>query len=167
MRALVPADATRVRAWESILLGDMPIYIKQAHEQAPVAQIEKEIAESARNPRHFVLGAFAGEGGRQRLVGHAGAWFDPWSRSRHDGFVNVNVLREASGLGIGRRLWARLEAWARERGARRLSGAVQAHNLRGLAFAEAAGFRRDGLARDYVVIDGRSADRVRLGKVLT
>jgi RimJ/RimL family protein N-acetyltransferase len=167
VRALAPGDAARVRAWEGILLGDTPIYIKQAHEQAPVAQIEKEIAENARNPRHFVLGAFAGVGDGVRLVGHAGAWFDPWSRSRHDGFVNVNVLREAWGLGIGRRLWAKVEAWARERGARRLSGAAQAHNLRGLAFAEAAGFRREGQARDYVVIDGRSADRVRLGKVLT
>lgn len=167
IRPLVPADAARVRACEASFLRDAPIYIKQLHEQAPVAQIEKEIAGGARNPRHFVLGAFAGAGDRQRMLGHAGAGLDPWSRSRHDGFVNVSVLREVSGLGIGRRLWAPVEAWAREHGARRLSGAVQAHNLRGLAFAEAAGFRREALGRDYVVIDGRSADRVRLGKVLT
>ncbi len=162
IRAIEPSDAPRVRAWERAILGDGPIYAKQAHEQAPVAQIEREIAESGRNPRHFVRGAFVGE----RLLGHAGAWFDPWSRSRHDGWVNVNVLREATGLGIGRRLWAEVENWARERGARRLTGAVQSHNLRGLAFAEAAGFRREALARNYMVIDGRSADRVRLGKVL-
>src|SRR5262249_15272471 len=62
VRALAPGDAARVRAWEGALLGDTPIYIKQAREQAPVAQIEKEIAENARNPRHFVLGAFAGVG---------------------------------------------------------------------------------------------------------
>ena len=167
IRAIAPGDAARVRACERILLRDAPIYIKQSREQAPVAQIEKEIAGGARNPRHFVLGAFTGVGDRERMLGHAGAGFDPWSRSRHDGFVNVNVLREAWGLGIGRGLWARLEAWARERGARRLSGAAQAHNLRGLAFAEAAGFRQEALARDYVVIDGCSADRVRLGKVLT
>jgi RimJ/RimL family protein N-acetyltransferase len=166
IRAIEPSDAARVRGWEGILLRDGPIYLKQAHEQAPVAQIEKEIGESARNPRHFVIGAFVGEGDRARLLGHGGAWFDPWSRSRHDCFVNVNVLRETSGLGIGQQLWAEVEAWAREHGARRLSGGVQAHNVRGLAFAEAAGFRREALARDYVVIDGRSADRVRLGKVL-
>jgi GNAT superfamily N-acetyltransferase len=100
------------------------------------------------------------------MVGHAGAWFDPWSRSRHDGFAGVNVLREASGLGIGRRLWTGVEGWARGQGARRLTGAVQAHNRRGVAFAEAAGFRQEALARNYVLIDGRSADRVRLGKVL-
>ena len=167
IRPLAPADATRVRACEGILLRDAPIHIKQAREQAPVAQIEKEIAGGTRNPRHFALGAFTGAGDRERMLGHAGAGFDPWSRSRHDGFVNVNVLREAWGLGIGRRLWAQIEAWARERGARRLSGAVQAHNVRGLAFAEAAGFRREALAQDYVVIDGCSADRVRLGKLLT
>ncbi|HLJ19152.1 MAG TPA: GNAT family N-acetyltransferase [Stellaceae bacterium] len=166
IRALEPGDAARLRSWERTMLGDGPFYVKQIHEQAAVAQIEKEIAESARNPRHFVRGAFVGEAGHERLLGHAGAWFDPWSRSRHDGWVNVNVLREASGLGIGRRLWAGVEAWARENGARRLTGAVQAHNVRGLAFAEAAGLRREALARNYVVIDDRSADRVRLGKVL-
>lgn len=166
VRAIEPGDAGLVRAWEHTILGDGPIYVKQVHEQAPVAQIRKEIEESARNPRHFVRGAFEGEPGRERLVGHAGAWFDPWSRSRHDGWVNVNVLREASGLGIGRRLWAEVEAWARARDARRLSGAVQTHNARGLAFAEATGFQREALARNYVVIEGRSADRVRLGKVL-
>jgi RimJ/RimL family protein N-acetyltransferase len=166
IRAIEPGDAALVRAWECAILGDGPIYVKQVHEQAPVAQIRKEIEESARNPRHFVRGAFADEPGRERLVGHAGAWFDPWSRSRHDGWVNVNVLREASGLGIGCRLWAEVEAWSRQHGARRLSGAVQAHNVRGLAFAQATGFQREALARNYVVIEGRSADRVRLGKVL-
>ena len=166
VRAIEPGDAARLRAWERAILGDGPFYVKQVHEQAAVSQIEKEIAESARNPQHFVRGAFVGEPGDERLIGHAGVWFDPWSRSRHDGWVNVNVLREASGLGIGRRLWTEVEDWAHERGARRLTGAVQAHNLRGLTFAEAAGFRREALARNYVVIDGRSADRVRLGKVL-
>jgi len=167
VRAIEPSDAPLVLDWEHTILGDGPVYVKQIHEQAPVAQIRKEIEESARNPRHFVRGAFVGERGHERLVGHAGAWFDPWSRSRHDGWLNVNVLREASGLGIGRRLWAEVEAWSRRRGARRLSGAVQAHNVRGLAFAEAAGFRQEALARNYVLIEGRSADRARLGNVLT
>ncbi|HKF73244.1 MAG TPA: GNAT family N-acetyltransferase, partial [Stellaceae bacterium] len=166
IRAIEPGDAALVRTWERMILSDGPFYVKQVHEQASIARIEKEIAESARNPRHFLRGAFAGEPGGERLVGHAGAWLEPWSRSRHDGFVAVSVLREGSGLGIGSRLWAEIEAWARAQGARRLSGAVQAHNVRGLAFAEAAGFRREALARNYVVIDGRSADRVRLGKVL-
>jgi RimJ/RimL family protein N-acetyltransferase len=77
------------------------------------------------------------------------------------------VLQEVSGLGIGRGLWGEVEAWARRRGARRLTAAVQAHNLRGLAFAQAAGFQQEAVARNYILIEGRSADRVRLGKLLT
>ena len=166
LRAIEPSDAARVRAWERAILSDGPFFVKQAHEQATLAQIEQEIAASRRNHRHFQRGVFVGEPDRERLIGYAGAWFDPWSRSRHDAWVNVNVLHNAAGCGIGRRLWAEVEAWARKHGAHRLTGAVQAHNLRGLAFAEAAGFQREALARDYMVIDGRSADRVRLGKVL-
>ena len=166
IRAIERADAARLQAWERAILSEAPVFTKQANEVASVAQIQREIAESARNPRHLMLGAFARDGRPERMVGHGGAWFDPWSRSRHDGFVSVNVLHEASGLGIGRRLWSEVEAWARPRGARRLTGAVQAHNLRGLAFADAAGFRREAVARNYIVIEGRSADRIRLGKVL-
>jgi RimJ/RimL family protein N-acetyltransferase len=165
IRAIEPGDAARRQAWERAILGEAPVFAKEAGEVASLGQIRREIAESAANPRHFVLGAFAGEAGRERMLGHAGAWFDPWSRSRHDGFVFVSVLQEVSGLGIGRRLWGEIEAWAHGRGARRLTGAVQAHNLRGLAFAQAAGFREESLARNYILIEGRSADRVRLGKV--
>jgi RimJ/RimL family protein N-acetyltransferase len=166
IRAIEPGDAARLQAWERAILGEAPVFAKEAGEVASIGQIRREIAGSLANPRHFVLGAFAGEAGRERLLGHAGVWFDPWSRSRHDGFASVSVLHEASGLGIGRRLWGEVEAWARRRGARRLSGAVQAHNLRGLAFAQAAGFRREAVARNYVLIEGRSADRIRLGKLL-
>jgi len=166
IRAIEPGDAARLQACERAILGEAPVFTKEASEVASVRQIHKEIADSAANPRHFVLGAFAGEPGRERMLGHAGAWFDPWSRSRHDGFTSVNVLHEASGLGIGRRFWGEVEAWARRQGARRLTGAVQAHNLRGLAFARAAGFRQEAVARNYVLIEGRSADRVRLGKLL-
>jgi len=165
IRAIEAGDAARLQAWERALLGEAPVFTKEASEVAALGQIQKEIAASAGNPRHLALGAFVGETGRERMLGHAGAWFDPWSRSRHDGFVSVNVLREASGLGIGRLLWGEVEAWARGRGARRLTGAVQAHNLRGLAFALAAGFRQEAVARNYILIEGRSVDRVRLGKV--
>jgi RimJ/RimL family protein N-acetyltransferase len=166
IRAVEPGDAARVQAWERAILGQAPVFAKQPHEVASVAQIQKEIASSVANPQHVVRGAFVGEPGRELMVGHAGAWLDPWSRSRHDGFASVNVLRQASGLGIGRRLWSEVEAWARQRGARRLTGAVQAHNLQGVAFAEAAGFRQEAVARNYILIEGRGADRIRLGKVL-
>ena len=166
IRAIEPGDAARLQAWERAILGEAPVFTKQADEVASLGQIRREIAASAANPRHFVLGAFVGEARGERMLGHAATWFDPWSRSRHDGFTSVHVLHEASGLGIGRRLWAEVETWARRHGARRLTGAVQAHNLRGLAFAQAAGFRQEALARNYVLIEGRSADRVRLGMVL-
>ena len=164
IRPIERADASRLQAWERALLSQAPVFAKQANEVASVGQIQREIAESARNPRQFVLGAFAGE--PARMLGHAGAWFDPWSRSRHDAFASVHVLLEASGLGIGRQLWSEVEAWARQHGARRLTGAVQAHNLRGLAFAQAAGFRQEAVARNHMIIEGRSTDRIRLGKVL-
>jgi GNAT superfamily N-acetyltransferase len=161
-RPLRPADAASLQDWERAFLEEVPFLLKQAKEVAPLDQIRTDVAGNAENPLQLSLGAFSGE----RLLGLASVWLEPWSRSRHDSFVAVNVARQAWGRGIGRHLGAEIEAWAYARGARRLTAAFQAQNLRGARFAEALGFRREVLSPNYVVIEGRSADRVRVAKRL-
>lgn len=162
-RPIRPTDAAALQDWERAFLEEVPFLLKQAKEVAPLDQIRTDIAANAENPLQLSLGAFGGE----RLLGLASVWLEPWSRSRHDSFVAVNVARQAWGRGIGRRLGAEIEAWANARGARRLTAAFQAQNLRGARFAEALGFRREVLSPNYVVIDGRSADRLRVAKLLS
>jgi len=161
-RPIGPADAGALRDWERAFLDEVPFLLKQAKEVAPLDQIRTDIAANAENPLQLSLGAFGGD----RLLGLASVWLEPWSRSRHDSFVAVNVAREVWGRGIGRRLGAEIEAWAYARGARRLTAAFQAQNLRGARFAESLGFRGEVLSPSYVVIDGRSADRLRVAKLL-
>jgi RimJ/RimL family protein N-acetyltransferase len=68
--------------------------------------------------------------------------------------------------GIGRRLAAGLEAWARAQNVRRLTGLVQAHNTRALRFAAAWGFHEELVSPGYAVVEGRAVDRVRVVKLL-
>ena len=49
---------------------------------------------------------------------------------------------------------------------RRLTTTISAHNTRALRFATARGFRQEAFSPRYAVIDGRVADRVRMGKIL-
>ena len=58
------------------------------------------------------------------------------------------------------------DAWAREEKVRRLTGLALAHNTRALRFATAMGFREEVLSPRYAVVDGRTADRVRMAKWL-
>jgi hypothetical protein len=80
----------------------------------------------------------------------------------HNVRANVNVLRSHWGRGISRQPAAAIDAWAREQRVRRLTGLVLLHNTRALRFAAAAGFRKEPLSPRYTIIDGRSADRVRV-----
>ena len=89
---------------------------------------------------------FLGKSGPQRSVAYA----------------TVNVLRSHWGRGIGQRLAAAVDTWAREQNLRRLTGHVLAHNTRALRFANVGGFREELVSPRYAVMDGCAVDRVRV-----
>jgi RimJ/RimL family protein N-acetyltransferase len=154
-------DAAGMVAWERQLLVDSPVWLKLADEVSDVAKTTHWLGEVLKHG-NLIHAALLGS----RIVGYVGAWRQPGLRMRHDGFCTLGVLREAWGVGIGRRLAARTLDWAREQQLARLSTATLAHNARGLRFAERHGLTREVLSPGYAVIDGRAADRVQLGRVL-
>jgi RimJ/RimL family protein N-acetyltransferase len=84
---------------------------------------------------------------------------------QHDGFVNVAVLPEWRGQGLGRKLHDSIESWARGHGVRRLTATIQPPNQAGAAFADALGYDLEVTMRGYSLIGGRMVDRLRLGKL--
>jgi GNAT superfamily N-acetyltransferase len=160
-RDVVVADAAAMVAWERQLLADVPVWLKQPDEVSDMQKTAHWIGEGLTygNLMHTaVLGS--------RILGYVGAWRQPGLRMRHDGFFTLGVVREGWGVGIGRRLAARVFDWAGEQRLGRLSTATLAHNARGLRFAERHGFACEVLSPGYTVIDGRAADRVQFGRVL-
>src|SRR3546814_17417461 len=81
-------------------------------------------------------------------------------------FPYTTLFRSVWGCGIGSRLVAALEAWARDRGKTRLSLRVMGHNLRARGLYERLGFRVEAVARHTVLIDGRHGDFVHMAKFL-
>jgi RimJ/RimL family protein N-acetyltransferase len=160
-----PLDAGPMWEWERKLLDGSPFHLKLPDEVLSPARIANELAANRANDGRLQLAAFHGSN-RQPIVGHAYAWVEPGLRLRHDAHIVLDVLESYSSGGIGRRLAAAIEVWARGRAIRRLTTWVQAHNARGLRFAEALGFKREILIPQYAVMDGRSVDRVGLGKLL-
>jgi RimJ/RimL family protein N-acetyltransferase len=85
---------------------------------------------------------------------------------QHNAYMSVHTLRSHWRRGIGRRLAAELEAWARAQDVRRLTGLPLAHNTRALHFAAAWGFREELVSPRYAVVEWRVVDRVRVVKLL-
>jgi RimJ/RimL family protein N-acetyltransferase len=162
-----PADAAGLQAFERNLLSGSQIHLKTAAEVADVAETRALLTETLADSRRFTRSAFVGSGDARQIVGHITAWSYQGYRSERDALFALNVLPQLCGCGIGRRLVEALEAWGRAAGKRRLTTFIQAHNARGLRFAERVGFRREVTSPDYAVINGRVAAQVVLGKLLT
>jgi RimJ/RimL family protein N-acetyltransferase len=166
-RRVLAEDVARLRAFQLKVTGETPFMLMQPADVLDEAAFAKNLAEGLNEPGRFdLLATVAGADG-ERIVGRAVAEREPSIRMQHNAYANVNVLRSHWRRGIGRRLAAAIDAWAREQKLRRLTGLLLAHNTRALRFAAAAGFREELVSPRYAVIDGRAVDRVRVAKFLS
>lgn len=164
LRPLRTGDGAAFRAWELAIAETQPHLIKLPAEIAAAEAIERDIATTPPDPRLWLAAAVPGRAGEE-IVGFGSGGIEYGFRMQHDAFVNVAVLPEWSGRGIGRALHDRLETWAREQGVRRLTAAVQAPNRAGRDFAAALGYAEEVTMRGYSLVGGRMVDRLRLGKL--
>lgn len=167
IRPLRADEAPLLQAWERTVLTGSSFHLKRPGEVSEVAEIARDLAAGAADPSKFRRAALVGDAGRQQVVGYVTAWVFTGFRTEHDGHFTLNVVPAYAGCGIGRTLIEALEAWAPGRGIHRLTTFVLAHNVRGLRFAGARGFRREIVSPAYAIVDGRSVDRIQLGKILS
>jgi GNAT superfamily N-acetyltransferase len=153
-------------AWETRISDATRLALKQPGEVASAAAIERDIAAVPSDPRLWLVAAVPERRRGERIVAFASGSIEFGYRLQYDCFVNVAVLPEWSGQGIGRALYERIEAWGSDRGVRRLTAAIQAPNGAGRAFAAALGYGEEVTMRCYSLIDGRMVDRLRVGKLL-
>ncbi|HWB50565.1 MAG TPA: GNAT family N-acetyltransferase [Stellaceae bacterium] len=165
LREMRPGDGAAFQAWDKRMSQAMPYALKTPNEIPAAEAIERDIAHAGADPRYWLVATVARPRGGDAVVGFASATIEYGFRMQHDAFVNVAVEPEWQGQGVGRRLHDRVEAWAIDRGARRLTATVQAPNLSGRAFAAALGYETEVTMRGYSFIGGYMVDRLRLGKL--
>jgi GNAT superfamily N-acetyltransferase len=166
VREMRPGDGPAFHDWEMRMCDANPLAIKQSGEVGGAEAIEHDIADSAGDPRLWLVAVQQDMYGPEAIMAFAFASIERRFRMSHDAFVSVSVLPEWAGQGLGRRLHTRLEAWARDRGARRLTANVQAPNRPARTFAAALGYGDEVVMRGQSRIGGLSVDRIRLGKLL-
>jgi RimJ/RimL family protein N-acetyltransferase len=165
LREIRMGDGAAFRAWDMRMSEAMTHALKLPSEVPSTEAIERDIAHVPSDPRCWLAAVLPKPQGGEAIVGFASANIEYGFRMQHDAFVNVAVLPEWQGQGIGRRLHDRAEAWAIDRGVRRLTATVQAPNLAGRAFAAALGYDTEVTMRGYSFIGGYMVDRLRLGKL--
>jgi RimJ/RimL family protein N-acetyltransferase len=165
LRPMRAGDGAAFRDWDVRVCEALPFAIKQPSEVASAQAIERDIANAGTDPRLWLVATVPGRRGSDRIVAFASGSIEFGFRMQHDAFVSVVVLPEWCGQGVGRRLHDRVEAWAVEHGARRLTATLQAPSHAGRAFAAALGYELEVTMRHYALADGRMIDRLRLGKL--
>jgi GNAT superfamily N-acetyltransferase len=166
LRPLRPGDGAALRAWETGMIRSSPFALKSPGEASSIDTIESDIADDAQEPHCWIAAAMPTHHAGDRFLGFASASIEQGYRMEHDAFVNVGVLPEWSGQGLGRRLHDAVEGWARGQGARRLTAVVHAPNRAGRCFAASLGYAEEVAQRSYARFDRRLVDRLRLGKLL-
>ena len=166
VREMRRGDGAAFRDWEARMCAATPLAIKAAAEVAAAEAVERDIADTGGDPRLWLVAVQQDMYGPEAIMAFALGSIDRRFRMEHDAFVSISVLPEWGGQGLGRRLHARIEAWARDHGARRLTANVQAPNRAGRSFAAALGYAEEVVMRGQSRIGGLLVDRIRLGKLL-
>lgn len=103
---------------------------------------------------------------RGRVVGFIMGTRGENNRNKHAVHLAIGLLEAFTGRGIGRRLMAALEAWARDIGVARLDLRVMVHNEAAIALYLRCGFSIEGRMRGEFCIDGKLVDAYVMGKIL-
>lgn len=96
-----------------------------------------------------------------RIVALSGAGIPKFRRLAHHAEIGITVLREAWGLGIGRRMMELMIDWGADRGLHKMYLRVFAENERAATLYRSLGFVEEGVLRgDFRRADGSLGDTV-------
>jgi RimJ/RimL family protein N-acetyltransferase len=102
-----------------------------------------------------------------RLIGYLATFGGDFRRNRHCAHIIVGLLQDFTGQGIGKRLFAEMENWARQNGLHRLELTVMCHNERGVNLYQKMGFEIEGVKKDSLFVNNSYVDEYYMAKMLS
>jgi len=140
-------------------------YILMDHYGKTIESEEQYISGLDRG-KNLLIAALAGDnvvGCLAALQADAGKW----ESTAHILHIGLHLRESYRGLGIGAEMLVYAEAWARERGFKKLEASIFTGNKRSLRLFNRAGFAEEGVRKIRVRVDNNYLDEVLVGKILT
>jgi RimJ/RimL family protein N-acetyltransferase len=163
IRPTAPGDAAAFLGLKRALDEETSFMLLEPGERGETeADMERRLRAIESDENSILLVAWEGD----EPVGYVEARGGEFRRNRHCVHVVIGVRQASSGHGIGTKLLAELDDWARHHGIRRLELTVMAHNERALALYRRSGFELEGTRRRSLFVDGRWVDELALAKLL-
>lgn len=163
LRAARPEDAAVLLAFGETLLGETDFLARGPGERArSVDEMRRVIETFARLPGHLLLNAWADDA----PVGEVVVMGGQMTRNRHAATLGLGVLRSHWRRGVGTRLLAAAEDFARAEGIHRLELSVMTQNRAAQALYRRAGFAVEGTKRHSLRIGGEDRDEFLMAKLL-
>lgn len=163
LRFLTPDDAAAYRKLVLRLDQETPYRAYGPGERPEFLRaFNGELRSVALNPNSCIIGAEEGDD----LVGYLSAFGHTAPRLAHAVSVAVAILQSHTGQGLGGRLFAVLEGWARARGIRRVGLTVATDNEPALKLYTRLGFAVEGRRRCSLKIGEEYADEFYMSKLL-
>ncbi|HUX13573.1 MAG TPA: GNAT family N-acetyltransferase [Spirochaetia bacterium] len=100
------------------------------------------------------------------LVGYLMASGRDIARIKHVVHISIGILQSHTGKGIGTRLFAALEEWARTNDVHRLELTVMVNNPIAQALYSKMGFKIEGTKRDSLFVNGTYIDDIYMAKLI-
>ncbi|WP_051317101.1 GNAT family N-acetyltransferase [Ectobacillus panaciterrae] len=101
-----------------------------------------------------------------KLAGYITATGETANRTKHTATISVGVLQSYAGMGLGTRLFEKLEKWAKQAGIVRLELVVLSSNIPAIRLYRKMGFRVEGAKRGACLMDGVLYDDFLMSKLL-
>jgi len=126
-----------------------------------VATMENRLANIDESKVTYI-GAFADN----VLVGFISLWRGSANRAKHSAYIVMGVASRYTGRGIGGLLLEAGEKWAKMNCVSRLEMTVMTHNMNAIKLYEKAGFTKEGIKKNSLLVDGCYVDEYYMGKIL-
>lgn len=101
-----------------------------------------------------------------KLVGYLVVIGGSANRNKHSAYLVIGVLKQFSGLGIGTKLFEKLQEWSVQHKIHRLELTVMNHNERAISLYKKAGFEIEGTKRNSLFVNGKYIDEYYMSKLL-
>lgn len=121
----------------------------------------KNIIKESINGNNLILVAIENE----NIIGFLSLERGVPKRIKHTGYIVVGIRSNFRGIGIGSKLFSKLDEWVMENNITRLELSVICSNTVAKHLYEKNGFEVEGIRKNSMIIDGKYVDEFNMAKI--